>query len=450
MKILFIIVDDLGWNDIGLHNQEIITPNLKELNACELKRNYTFTVCAPTRAMIQTGIYSFAYGFQRLIDPNLIYGLDENLKIIPNYLKDYKNFAIGKWHLGHNQKKWQPHFRGYDYHYGNLTGCIEHYNHTHCTCPQPTKKGIYDFSENGKIIKKNGHACDLITNKTIEVIEQNKDNDFFIYLAYNSPHGPIESPEEFKKYYPNVKEPRKSYLGMISHLDHNLGRIFNKLKNLNLMDDTLIWIQSDNGGWLVDWAGTDNYPLKGGKTSNYEGGVRTLGLIKHKDIKIKSYEGFCHSVDVLPTILDFANCPLKENLDGISLKSKLIENQTIPRDLVIAFYSENYWCFIFDSKIKIIKEGSKLECFDIINDPQEKNNIQIPEEIKIRTNELIAKCAKRRIHEPNPNSLQKIKKIKYYGQVKDITLLAQSEIERELDINKYKSFLELSGYDIFY
>ena len=451
MNIIFILLDDLGWNDVGVHNKNIKTPNICNLanHSCELKRNYTFSVCGPTRAMVQTGIYAYKYGMQRLIPAYGYFGLDKNLKIIPQYLKEigYKNYAIGKWHLGHNNKKWQPHQRGYDYHYGNLTGCINHYNHKNC------ETNIHDLSENAKPIYEQGHACDLITNKALDVIEKNKENKFFIYLAFNSPHLPHQVEQKYKDIYPNETEQKKAYYGMISHVDYNLGLIFQKLKDLNIYDDTLIWLQSDNGGWIPDWACGDNYPLKNGKASFYDGGIRVFSLIKHKEIKIKSFEGFSHSVDILPTLLDFAEYKKQlDNIDGITIKKDLINNTQIKRNIILNFYNENMWSFI-SGNFKIINQNNVIEIYDLINDQQEKNNLfkNKYEEFKEEIDNFIKNCKSNHVKDlilylPEKEAKKKCENIKYWGQ----QVKGWIKIQNVSENKNCDSFLKMSGYDIFY
>jgi arylsulfatase B len=456
MNIIFILLDDLGWNDVGTNNPEVYTPNicslLNDQGGCSLNRNYTFTVCGPTRAMIQTGIYCHKSGINHLIPPWQYYGLNSSLKILPQFFPKHNSFAFGKWHLGHNHKKWLPHNRGYKLHYGNLTGCIDHVTHKNC----PSK--IHDFSCNGEPIYEKGHSCDLITNKTIKTIKENKNNEFLIYLAYNSPHVPLICPEKFKEKYNNIPEPRKSYLGMISHLDYNLGKIFQELKNLKIYDETFIWIQSDNGGWTPDWAGGNNFPFKGGKTSFYEGGVRSFSIIKHKNIKIKKFEGLSHSIDVLPTLLDFSenfseDLISKEKIDGISIKNSLIEDKINKRDLILCFYSEKFWCFIFDNNYKFINENNKKYCYNLLTDPQEKNNIfdQEYENFKNKIEKTIKKCKEEfvdspKMVEPENYVNKKYKNIKFWGQKMKTGVIKMQSFKNP---NDYEDFLSLSGYDIF-
>lgn len=455
MNVIFILLDDLGWNDVGINNSQIYTPNINNLtyDGCRLLRNYTFPVCGPTRAMIQSGVYAYKCGMQRLFDPWEDYGLDRKLKIIPEYLKEmgYSTYAIGKWHLGHNDKKFLPHNRGYDYYYGNVTGCVHHYDHHSGNGGTLPEAQIHDFMENGKPKYHKGHFCDLFTNKCLDIIEENKNNKFFIYLAYNSPHVPLECPQNFKDFY-SINDPKKSYYGMIMHLDFNLGRIFEKLKKLELYDDTLIWLQSDNGGWLISWAGGDNYPLQNGKTSFYEGGVRVFSVLKTNKLKSKESDVFIHSTDVLPTILDFCGYDKNINVDGMSKMNNLINNTKNTKEIVLGFYNEFFWCFLFDN-IKIISEGNLgIKCFDLIKDPLEKNNIiDYYENNKNRIENKIKECLSFRVHEPKDTYTResakiKCKNLKFWGQQNKKILLNNKVIEE----SPKRNFLELSGYNIFY
>lgn len=444
MKIIFILLDDLGWNDVGINNPLINTPNICNLSqeACTLERNYAFSVCGPTRAMIQTGIYAYKYGMQKLLSPWNYYGLDPKLKLIPDYLKvlGYESFAIGKWHLGHNNRKWLPNKRGYKLHYGNLTGCINHVSHLNCG------SNIHDFSCNTKPIHKKGHFCDILTEKAIEIIEENKDNKFFMYLAYNSPHTPHMCPAQFEEKYSG---PKKTYYGMISHLDYNLGKIFSKLKDLNIFDDTIIWLQSDNGGWTINQG--DNYPLRDGKTSFYDGGTKVFTILKNKNINIKKFKGFTHSVDVLPTLVDFAGGdPDEIKLDGISINKYLTNDSNPERILIIAFYSEIFWCFIINN-LKFINENGKMQCYDLLADPNEKSNIisKNYENFKSKITKTIEECKKTHVLDPDLyNQSREICDVKYWGQRVKKSIMMQNCSNPDKKV--HETFLSLSGYDIFY
>lgn len=486
MNILFILLDDLGWNDIGVHNKDVITPNIDMLvnDGCELTRNYTFPVCGPTRSMIQTGVYAYKCGMQKLFDPWVDYGLNLDKKIIPEYLKEkkYNSYAIGKWHLGHSRKEYLPHNRGYKYHFGNLTGCVDHMTHKH---HGPMREAnIHDFSENGTPIYPKGHICKLLTDKVLEILDKEEEENKFIYLAYLDPHVPLICPNRFMniKFINDlaISQERKKYLSMITHLDYQIGRIIEKLKIKRIYDETLIWLMSDNGGWNLNWTGADNFPFKDGKASFYEGGARTFSFIKYKDIKIKKFNNIVHCVDVLPTLLEFCGCGNVNGLDGISLFNFLTEGREYERNnLVLGFFGENHWCFIID-KFKFIKlkKTSKhhmgiastkitnediehIECYDLVNDPEEKNNI-IKEkfgQMKSKLEEQIKICLKERVYEnftkiTKEEILSICKKTKFWGQdnLNEIKILSNTTNQEEsiAHINSKKTLAELTGYDIFY
>lgn len=484
MNILFILLDDLGWGDVGVHNKDAITPNIDKLvnDGCEFTRNYTFPVCGPTRSMIQTGTYAYKCGMQKLFDPWVDYGLNLNIKIIPQYLeeKEYNAYAIGKWHLGHSRKEYLPHNRGYKYHFGNLTGCVDHMTHKHYG---PIREAnIHDFSENGSPIYPKGHVCKILTDKVLEIIEKEEENKF-IYLAYLDPHVPLICPDRFRNINSinnlPISQERKKYLSMIAHLDYQIGRIIEKLKIKKIYDDTLIWLMSDNGGWNLSWAGGNNDPFKDGKASFYEGGARTFSFIKYKNIKIKKFNEIVHCTDVLPTLLDFCGCTPVSGLDGFSLFDFLTSDKKYTRNnLVLGFFGENHWCFIIDNfKFIKLKKTSKhhmgitssqishedinyIECYDLIKDPEEKNNIikEKIEHMKDKLEKQIKICLEERVYENfNKISKQEIlsicKQTKFWGQenINKIEALSKTNDEESITyINSKNTLAELTGYDIFY
>lgn len=463
MNVLLILLDDLGWNDLGFKNKEISTPNIDFLfkDGCELDRNYTYTVCGPTRSMIQTGIHAYKTGTQRLINPWQNAGLNSDIKLLPEYFKDlnYNTYCIGKWHLGHNERKYLPHKRGYDYHFGHLTGCVDQV--TNKNCGFYSAASLHDFSENGKPVYPKSRSCKALTDKVIEIFDKSKDKNF-IYLAYLDPHVPFVSPQKFKDIYKDkeISESRKEYLAMVSHVDFQIGRIIEKLKKENVYENTLIWLMSDNGGWTLNWTGGDNYPLSDGKCSFKEGGIRTLSVLKHKDIKIKKFEGFVHVTDVLPTLLDFCGSKVFADIDGKSVVKNLLENKKEKRNIVFSFFNENVWCFLIDN-LKFIctcPDGIKtLECYDVMNDPCETKNI-IEEKYSLfeeKIKKQIKICSEERVSENYDNMSKEeveffCKEIKYWGQQSKDQLKILNKDEKEDKGGTLNNFLEATGYDVFY
>jgi arylsulfatase A-like enzyme len=464
MNVLLILLDDLGWNDIGYRNKGVSTPNIDFLfkDGCELNRNYTYSVCGPTRSMIQTGIYAYKTGTQRLIYPWHHAGLDPNLKLLPQYFKDlnYNTYCVGKWHLGHNDKKYFPHNRGYDYHFGHLTGCVDQITNKFCS-PDIPEARLHDFSENGRRVDPKEHSCKALTDKVIEIFDKSKNNNF-IYLAYLDPHVPFVCPQKFKNIYKNKKmsESRKEYLGMVSHVDFQIGKIIKKLKEEKVYEDTLIWLMSDNGGWTLNWTGGNNYPLNDGKCSFKEGGIRTVSVLKHKEIKSNKFEGFIHVTDVLPTLLDFCGFSIKEKIDGRSVYKELVGiNKSFERDFIFSFFNENLWCFLFGN-LKFTKTLKNFECYDIANDPCETKNLIEEKYIsyKEKIENQIQNCLKERVPEigvkkfTKEEIIKKCNNLNYWGQ-KDKSKIKLLSLDEESDMKKTESqtnFLQATGYDIFY
>jgi hypothetical protein len=216
---------------------------------------------------------------------------------------------------------------------------------------------------------------------------------------------------------------------------------------------------SDNGGWKLDGAGGDNYPLKDGKCNFYEGGIRTVSVIKNEQIKNKEFNSFVHSIDVLPTILDFCGYKKEIKIDGSSIYDQIVNQGLIKkRNIILAFYTENLWCFLIGN-LKFLKMKDSFECYDIINDPFEKNNI-INEKLPLfekDISEQIKSCLSERVYEnfekDNKDSIiEKCKKIKFWGQHQknEIKMLSCNQEENKKIIASKNNFLEANGYEIFY
>lgn len=364
MNIIVIVADDLGWHDVGYHGSEINTPFIDELalNGVQLQNFYAQTVCSPTRAALMTGTFPYKYGLQRVIWGWNNHGLDLNYKILPQYLKElnYKTYIIGKWHLGHAIKEYLPTFRGFDYHYGPYTGAISYWDHTNI---------VHDFHENAKPIYPKGHATDLFCSKAIELIKQSNDK-FFMYLAFNAPHLPLDAYPYWCDRNNITDQNRHKYGGLVSHLDFAIGKIVAALREKGIYDDTLIWFTSDNGGWL-GIGGSNNYPLRDGKLSTYEGGVKVVSFINYKPINnLKVFNGVCHVVDVLPTLLGFTNTKVN-NIDGKNMFNDDLNNRT----LIHSFAKNNGFVgCIRDGDWKLHKYNN-IELYNIKEDPGETNNL---------------------------------------------------------------------------
>jgi arylsulfatase A-like enzyme len=372
MNIIVIIADDLGFADVGFRGKDIHTPFMDSLAAegTIFDQFYTQPVCTGTRVSIYTGDYAFKQGFNGVIWPWSDYGIlkKDNL---PNTFKrnNYDTYLIGKWHVGHSKKRYLPNQMGFNYHYGGHTGAMDHWSHTY--------HNVHDFQENGKPIYPKGHSTDLYADKVIEILKnRSKEKHFLMFLTFNAPHVPLQTHNSFIEKYKFKNHKRNIYAAMVTHMDNRIGDLLSVLKKEGHYEDTLIWFTSDNGGWLGEFGG-NNFPLKDGKISFYEGGIRVVNFAK-MPIKEKKFNQVCHAIDMFPTLCEFAKieCPKTDGFPITSIPSN--------RDLIHHFVKTNENNFvgcIRSEKYKYIKY-QKEELYDIENDPCEKNNLINNEEEK--------------------------------------------------------------------
>jgi arylsulfatase B len=317
-NIILIVTDDQGYADAGFRNPEVHTPNLDKLVASgvELKRFYTAPVCSPTRAGLMTGLYPIRFGMQRAVNrPFSEIGLPEPLTTLPEALGNagYKErHIVGKWHLGNMRKSHLPLNHGFTHQYGPYTSGIDYFKHT--------RDGVHDFHRNQATIRQDGYYTDLLSNEAVRIIDGHKPADpFFIYLPYGAPHTPLQAPAREIERYQHLGIQRATFLAMITVIDHGLGRILDALDRKNIADRTLVVFLSDNGGG----PGSDNQPLKGGKGTLHEGGIRVIAAASWPG-RIPA-GSVCETptsyIDVMPTLLDAAGVSkgeMPDDLDGQS------------------------------------------------------------------------------------------------------------------------------------
>lgn len=354
-NIVIIMADDLGWNDVGFNGSEIRTPNLDRLAAegVVLSRFYAQPTCSPTRAALMTGQSPLRLGVLAPISKNMQNGLPLSERILPQYLKEagYQTALLGKWHLGGNRRPYHPNSRGFDYFYGNLHGGIGYWDHVH--------GGGYDLQRNGESLREEGYVTDLVAAEAVRVIKaRDSARPLFLMASFNAPHLPNEAPEATIASYGDMTDPRRRvHAAMVSEFDAAVGEIVAALEAEDLIDETLIWFLSDNGGLIPAPAppanlspeqvmeqlgqrfgvrmtprflqfiqvnstqgGSDNSPFRGGKGSVHEGGVRVPSLVYWRGVlEADREEAFVSVQNVLPTLIDAAGIPHETDpLDGRS------------------------------------------------------------------------------------------------------------------------------------
>ena len=224
-NILFILADDLGWNDVGYHNRNIKTPNIDELgeSGAILNQFYVMPACTPTRASLMTGRYTIRYGLQiSVIKPQHRHGLPVDERILPQALKEvgYETGIVGKWHLGFSSPENLPTSRGFDHQYGCYTGMIDYVTHTRNQdlnwraqlvemddIETPTEDLLgNDWNRNDRAVYEKGYATDLIRDEAIRIIkERDKSKPLFLYAAFTAPHTPLQAKDADLQQYKDAE-----------------------------------------------------------------------------------------------------------------------------------------------------------------------------------------------------------------------------------------------------
>ncbi len=330
-NIVFILADDLGYGDLACQGaKDMETPHLDAFFA----RGVTFEngyancpVCSPTRASFLTGKYPDIVGVPGVIrtHPESSWGfLDPKATTLPQFLgkAGYHTGIVGKWHLGLESPS-TPNERGFDYFKGFLGDMMDDYYHHR-------RHGNDYMYENDKRIDPEGHATDLFSDWACDYVrEQAKDKDkpFFLYLAYNAPHTPIQPPkdwfEKVRAREAGITDQRAKLVALIEHMDHGIGKVLAAIKEAGVESDTLVVFTSDNGGQLN--VGGNNAPWNGGKQQMYEGGLRVPTAAVWPGIAEAGSrtDAVVMTMDWFPTFAGVAGVAPPGDLDGISLRPLL-------------------------------------------------------------------------------------------------------------------------------
>lgn len=373
-NIIIILADDQGWGDLGFNgNKTVNTPNLDQLakEGIVLDRFYVSPVCSPTRAELLTGRYHVrggvtgtSSGFERL-------DLDEVTFAEVFKKNGYRTGVFGKWHNG-GQAPYHPNTRGFDEFYGFCAGhWAEYFNPI--------------LEHNGEIIQGKGFIIDDLTSQGIQFIENNKETQFLAYFPYNTPHSPMQVPDEYWGRYENKplaqqgSHPEledslhtKAALAMTENIDWNVGRIIQKLEELNLMNNTIVIYFSDNGPNGHRWNGH----MKGIKGNTDEGGIRSPFIIqwKGKLAKGTTVNNITSVLDIFPTLVELADIENQQTkpFDGLSLKNLLTKNQDVAiNDRIIP----SYWSGKTSIRSERFRLSSDLKLYDMQNDPDQTSDI---------------------------------------------------------------------------
>lgn len=446
-NIVLILADDLGYNELGCYGQQIIkTPNIDKL-ASEGVRFTQFysgsTVCAPSRCALLTGFHT---GHAAIRDNAEIgkwqdylgqMSLPAKTVTIGSILKDagYSNACIGKWGLGGPGSDGVPQKQGFDYFYGYLCQ-----RHAHNYYPSFLyENNIVDSLPNSGIMphqqltgnlladssylayEGNAYSQELITGKALEFISKNAESPFFLYLTYSLPHLALQVPDKFRLnyshlhdvpytgergYFPN-RYPHATYAAMISCFDHYVGMIMSELERLNLSENTLIIVTSDNGAtFRIGGADPEffhsNYPFRGYKTDLYEGGIRVPFIARWKGHTSQGIVSdlVCAGWDIPATLSEAAGISKIPRNDGISFLPELTGKKQVTRHRYL------YWEFYGKGRMRSMRYGKwkavefnpgeaneRFELYNLSTDISETTDISSSNKRMVRKfKKLFGKC----------------------------------------------------------
>lgn len=343
-NVILVMTDDQGYGDLGCHGNPILkTPNLDRLYS-ESVRFTNFHVspfCTPTRAALMTGNYPGFTGAYRTSSGRTMMHTDQ--KTVANLFADngYTTGMVGKWHLGDNAPH-RPQDRGFQRVLWHRCGGIgqasdywgnDYFDDTYERATEENKQGTFE--------KFKGYCTDVWFKEGIRFVESNRDKPFFLYLALNAPHGPYYVPSKWAKPYAgNKKVANANFYGMIANIDHNMGILRQRLKDLGLAENTILIFMTDNGTAAgAKFKGLDSEPtlgfnaaMRGKKSSIYEGGHRVPFFIHWPNGKLnggKEIDTLAAHIDVLPTLADLCkiSAASTKKTDGLSLKPLLEGSQ---------------------------------------------------------------------------------------------------------------------------
>lgn len=391
-NFLLIFTDDHGYGDVSTyHESDVRTPNIDRIAAEGMlfrSMRANCTVCSPSRAALLTGRYPDRAGVPGVIrtHPENSWGyLNPSVPTLADELKKvgYHTAIIGKWHLGLESPN-TPNERGFDFFHGFLGDMMDSYT-THL------RHGNNYLRRNAETIEASGHATDIFSEWASAYLRERaekKDQPFFLYLAYNAPHFPIEPPAEWlarvKQRAPGMDEKRAMNVAFVEHLDDGIGRVLATIKGVGLERTTLVVFTADNGGSLPH--AQNNDPWRDGKQSHYDGGLRVPFMARWPGHiaagSSTDYAGL--SFDLFPTFLELAGARPAADLDALSLVPVLHGGEGItPRDLYFVRreggkqYGGKSYEAIIRGEWKLLQNNpySPLELYNLKDDPREMNDL---------------------------------------------------------------------------
>jgi arylsulfatase A-like enzyme len=398
-NVVVILSDDQGYGDAGFNGGgQIPTPNLDRLAAggVVFTSGYvTFPTCAPSRAGLITGRYPQRFGFERNTawqphNPGTGLPLEETTLAEALRPLGYKSGLVGKWHLGAHESL-HPLHRGFDEFFGHVGGGKRYFpedltiQRTLDARNEPESYRTW-ITRGFEPVRTEDYLTEEFTREALEFVRRHKEDPFFLFLSYNAPHAPMQAPSEEIAKFEHIKDPkRRIYAAMLTVMDRGIGRLIDLLDELDLAEDTMIFFLSDNGGPTQD-NGSSNAPLRGGKSSAFEGGFRVpftarwpgkfpAGITYHHPVS---------SLDIFATVAAAHNLPKRDDrpLDGVNLLPYVRgEKSGPPHERIYLRMFDTGRYAMREGDYKIVRNGhnASIALYNLANDIAERNDLSAAE-----------------------------------------------------------------------
>ncbi|XP_021336461.2 arylsulfatase I [Danio rerio] len=341
--IVFVMVDDQGYNDIGYHGSEIQTPVLDQLagEGVKLENYYVQPICSPSRSQLMTGRYQIHTGLQHsIIRARQPLCLPPDTPTLPERLQEagYSTHMVGKWHLGFCRPECLPTSRGFQSFLGSLTGSGDHFSFQSCDGTEACGFDLHDGDRPAWELRGN-YSTRLYTERVKDILRRHDHRKpLFLYVALQAVHTPLQAPGHLLRRYQALgNRPRRHYAAMVSGVDESVGEIVSELRERGYYDNSVLIYSSDNGGQPL--SGGCNWPLRGGKGSYWEGGVRAVGFVHSPLLKRKGVvsHALIHISDWYPTLLSLAGYRESDSnhLDGQDVWETISSDLPCPRTEIL-------------------------------------------------------------------------------------------------------------------
>lgn len=395
--VILNVVDDLGYNDLGYSStapagSDVLTPNIDALAASGVKLSdyNVFRFCSPSRSTFLSGRLPYHVGQQTGLNlnptPGIACGINTAYAYLPELLSraGYVSYALGKWHVGFYNYSQTPTYRGFTSYLGYYSGAEEHFTHEKAGCGMTQfdlanssgLQGAVMHATSDLVGPDGKYSVHLYGNESVRLIQRHDPSSpLFMYLAWNVVHAPCEAPQMYIDRNDHIKDTgRRKFAGMLSSLDEAIPQVVGALRDKGMWENSIFIFTTDNGGNLG--GSGNNAPLRGGKFTFWQGGVRGLSFIASPLIPAgragATWDGLAHAADWYTTIADIAKIDPADNTgplppDGVALWDAMVLNKTSPRtELVINIDAQSGFSSLRQGRWKLVDgyPGSGNEAWD--------------------------------------------------------------------------------------